>query len=247
MYPRSSDDTALSESNISPSIGTAWPARRRSRTLSCPPTPPVSRPVPTVRTSFDVSELSACVMMEKKVLKRWNRTRRRYIEYQPLSNCIFYWHDAGDRTRRRAKCLEKVTKATVIPSTNKTYSILQVKHSDGHLTSNLRFASEEEARTWERYLECSRQSVTSGSFVLLSSTKQSNTSRDSPCQSYGKIPDDERDQQLKIQRIFSSEFKKKGSLEPVLRENTRDEQSLTLVSRKASFPSLTPCTMDTVY
>lgn len=83
-------------------------------------------------------------VMEKKLLGGWMRCKKRFLEFQPATRCIRYWHKEGDRCKGRAKCLDQI-----VSIKKEAQSKLVVCYGlNGEQCVNIRFDNRNEPDKW---------------------------------------------------------------------------------------------------
>jgi len=171
------------------------------------------------------STLKGSAVLEKPLFRHWCRCKRRYLEFQALSRCIFYWRKESDRDKGRAKCFGDVVGAKLLNNDQlKKYTVLQVAYAKGKQLANFRFASHQEAARWADELSslsrCESTVVVNSSQRTRSPSSSCSKQLPTPNRAFGVSQascttssgaDQGSDPVLKIRSIFAKELAKQRS------------------------------------
>jgi hypothetical protein len=201
-----------------------------SLNIKTPQTPSMLTPS-TRKSSRSLQKLQGNVSFEKIVFRHWRYWKQRYVEFDPVSRCIFYWRRESDKLKGRAKCLDGVVSAEVlksVPGKPDFFHRLKLRYGGGNCTTIMRFVSLEAVTEWAKALsvepvpEPSTQlhsPATSASHSKSGDEDREKLSwkasvRTTPSKIESAATNEDTDENPEVSRIrgiFASEFRKQSS------------------------------------
>lgn len=145
----------------------------------------------------------------------WSVWKPRYVEFQPITKCLFYWRKESAKLRGRAKCFDNVVGCQLLFPSGKPYTIMRVSYGGGLAQTKLKFTKREVAEQWANAVAASQvpepstklsYPATPTSGTLQKATPSSSERRESDSHS-----DDAITPQAQIRSIFRVEFQRQSS------------------------------------